>query len=248
VLVQKLSGQWTLAGMVVAIVGIGLCGFAGLSKERELSHAAIRARVPDYHFWTGLTVACVAGAMSSCINYAITDTEPISLHLAAEGVDSLWSNSLTMAIFLTSGSVATIGWCIYLNVTNGTLGQYASANGHSLTKNYLWCTLAGMLAYSEFFFYGLAAPNMGKFSFTNLPIHLALVIVFSNVWGILLAEWRGTSARTKLCIFAGNVALLVATVLIGRGAFLDQQPTTQIPLKDMALHQGIAIDIATIQH
>ena len=219
----SLSGQWTLAGLACAVVGIVLCAWAGVSKERDLSSAKLRESVPEFNLGIGLAVALLSGVMSSCVNFAITDTEPIALRAAALGTDPFWTNNVTMAVFLTAGATFNILWCLVLNVANGTAGDYVRTGDVPLVRNYLWCTLAGAIAYSEFFFYGVAAPQMGRFSFTNLPIHLAMVIVFSNIWGIAFAEWKGTSRRTKALIAGGIVVLVASTIMLGVGSFLEQQ-------------------------
>jgi len=222
-LLSSLSGQWTLAGLAVAVAGIALCAWAGLLKERDLTSAKLRESVSEFSLGKGLVVALLAGVMSSCVNFAITDTEPIALRAAALGTDPFWGNNVTMAVFLTAGAASNILWCLALNVAKGTTSDYVRTRDVPLVRNYLWCILAGMIAYSEFFFYGVAAPQMGRFSFTNLPIHLAMVIVFSNIWAIAFAEWKGTNCRTKALIASGIAVLVASTIMLGRGSFLEQQ-------------------------
>ncbi len=191
------AGQMTLIGVAVCVAGIALCGWAGMSKERELTDSVKKESVREFNFSLGLLVALVAGIASACINFAITNEEPISLLAFERGAAQHWKNSATMAIFLTTGGLTNIGWCLLLNVRNRTTSDYVDAKGASLPANYVLCLLAGLIAYSEFFFYGMAESQMGKYSFTNLPIHLAFIIVFSNFWGFLFAEWKGTSGRTR---------------------------------------------------
>jgi high-affinity Fe2+/Pb2+ permease len=85
--------------------------------------------------------------------------------------------------------------------------------------------LAGTVAYSEFFFYGLATPHMGKLSFTNLPVHVALCVVLGSLWGIVFGEWKGTSKRTRWLIAAGIGALLVGSGLMAWGSWLATTST-----------------------
>jgi L-rhamnose-H+ transport protein len=39
----------------------------------------------------------------------------------------------------------------------------------------------------------------------------------SNTWGLLLREWKGVSAGTKLTIGAGIFAILTSVVMVGYG-------------------------------
>jgi len=216
------SGQMTLVGVAVCVAGIALCGWAGMSKERELPDTVKKESVREYNFVLGLTVALVAGVASACINFAITNDEPISRLAYDRGAPQLWKNGATMAIFLTAGGLTNIAWCLLLNFRNRTLHDYGNAHGASLAANYALCLLAGLIAYAEFFFYAIAESQMGKYSFTNLPIHLAFIIVFSNVWGFLFNEWKGTGIRTRSLIGSGLVVLVTATMFMGYGNQLSE--------------------------
>ena len=78
-------------------------------------------------------------------------------------------------------------------------------------NNVLFCALAGVLWYSQFFGLG-----MGKSFFAEAPLMLAfswsilmsLNVIFSNVWGILLKEWKGCDGRTLATLAAGLAILL----------------------------------------
>ena len=83
-------------------------------------------------------------------------------------------------------------------------------------NNLLFCLLAGALWYSQFF--GLA---LGKGFLTSSPtlmtlsfcILMALNVVFSNVWGIILREWKGCSKKTMTVLVIGIVVLIVSTFI-----------------------------------
>jgi L-rhamnose-H+ transport protein len=46
--------------------------------------------------------------------------------------------------------------------------------------------------------------------------------VFSNLWGIVFHEWRGTSLKTKSLVWAGIGTLIVSTMVIGYGNYLAE--------------------------
>jgi L-rhamnose-H+ transport protein len=229
-LVTHAPGQATLAGLAVCLTGIALCGRAGMRKERELSDAEKKVSVREFSFVKGLGVACLCGMLSAFFSLAITDTEPIAMRAAELGTDSLWTNSATMAVVLLGGAVSNLLWCLMLNFRNGSAGDYMNVSQAPVARNFLLCALAGTVMYSEFFFYGIAAPYMGAFSFINFPIHLALVIVLGNVWAIVFKEWQGTSLGTRGMMAGGIALLLLATVFMGYGGYLEQNslplPTT----------------------
>lgn len=80
----------------------------------------------------------------------------------------------------------------------------------------MFCALAGLLWYSQFF--GL---SLGKGFLTDSPVLLtfswcilmALNVTFSNVWGIILKEWKGCSRKTITVLVAGILILVVSSFL-----------------------------------
>ena len=71
-----------------------------------------------------------------------------------------------------------------------------------------------MLWYSQFFGLSLGkgmltgSPTLTTFAFCIL---MALNVTFSNVWGIILKEWKGCSTKTVAVLLAGIVVLIVST-------------------------------------
>ena len=42
---------------------------------------------------------------------------------------------------------------------------------------------------------------------------MALNVVFSNVWGIILKEWKGCSQKTIAVLIAGIIVLIISCFL-----------------------------------
>ncbi|MEP7258418.1 MAG: L-rhamnose/proton symporter RhaT, partial [Flavitalea sp.] len=74
--------------------------------------------------------------------------------------------------------------------------------------------------FMEFMFYGMGTTMMGKNDFVSFSIHLAFVIVFSTMWGLILHEWKGSGKQTMRLIFAGIFILMLSTVIMGLGNYL----------------------------
>jgi hypothetical protein len=117
-------------------------------------------------------------------------------------------------LLVTLGGFCTNAvYCIFQNVKNGTGKDYFSVSGGTLLNNVLFCALAGVLWYSQFFGLG-----MGKSYFSDSPVMLAfswsilmsLNVIFSNVWGILLKEWKGVDRRTIVVLITGMCILILS--------------------------------------
>ena len=90
----------------------------------------------------------------------------------------------------------------------------------TLAANYFFAALAGIVWYFQFFFYSMGQTKMGKYDFSSWTLHMASIIIFATLWGLVLREWRGTSRRTKLLVATGLFLLIGSTVIVGYGNYL----------------------------
>lgn len=205
------QGLILLLGVCVTLAGIAVIGYAGSLRAANMTEEQKRAAVKDFALTKGLLVALLAGVMSACFALGLDAGAPIKIAAAAQGVDPLYAGLPVILLVTMGGFVTNAVYCIWQNVRNHSAGEYLSLKGSTLVNNLLFCALAGVLWYSQFF--GL---EMGKSFLTGSPILLAfswsilmsLNVIFSNVWGILLKEWRGCSARTMTTLAAGLAILL----------------------------------------
>ena len=57
--VSTFSGQMTLVGIGVCLGGVALCGWAGMSKENELSHEDKQKYIAEFNFKKGIIIAVI---------------------------------------------------------------------------------------------------------------------------------------------------------------------------------------------
>src|SRR5690606_21714336 len=62
------GGRMVLLGVLVCLVGIFICGRAGMLKERNLSEREKRKSIAEFNLVKGLVVATVSGILSACFN------------------------------------------------------------------------------------------------------------------------------------------------------------------------------------
>lgn len=206
---QSLTAS-VLIGVAVTLAGIGIIGAAGQMRTSSLSEEEQRAAVKDYNFTKGIAIALLAGFMSGCFNVGLT----FGAKLHFEGTSPMFA-SLPATLLVTLGGFATnAAYCLWQNHANHTWADYA--NRRVWPGNLLFCILAGALWYSQFF--GLAmgkgfladSTQLTTFAFCIL---MALNVVFSNVWGIILKEWRGCT-RATMAVLAAGIAVLVASCFV----------------------------------
>ena len=220
-LVTSASGRITLAGVAVCLLGITICGKAGMMKEKDLSAEEKAQGIAEFDFKKGIWVAIVAGILSACMAYAFQAGEPIQALAVEKGVPAVRSNIPLLVVILLGGFTTNFIWCVWLSCRNWTFSDYGKAKGGgSLAMNYGLCLIAGVLWYLQFFFYGMGSTQMGKYDFSSWSLHMAFIIITSNVIGLLTREWQGSSRKTIYVVIAGIAVLILSTIIIGCGAQL----------------------------
>lgn len=227
------SGLTVLAGIVVCVLGIAVAGMAGMSKEKELPAEAKAEAVKEFHFRKGLVVATVSGVMSSCFAFGLAAGDPLKAIAAAHGAAPLWQGLPVLIVVMAGGFTTNFIWCIILHRRNGSGGEYFAAAGRDgkpdrvpLLRNWIFSALAGTIWYFQFFFYSMGESQMGKYGFSSWTMHMASIILFSTLWGIALKEWKGTGSRTRWLLAAGLALLVLSTLIVGYGNFLDGSPSS----------------------
>jgi L-rhamnose-H+ transport protein len=220
------SGQVTLLGIAIAVVGIILVARAGQAKERELVGAAATEGVAEFDLKRGLAIAAFSGILSSCFAFGLDAGQPIRTLTLAAGTDALWQGLPVLCIVLFGGLTTNLIWCATLIVRNGTAGEFIGKPGKAadadgtpapLLANYALAALGGTLWYFQFFFYTMGESQMGRFGFSSWTLHMASIILFSTLWGFALREWAGVQPRTRRLVWMGIATLIFSTIVIGIG-------------------------------
>ncbi len=88
-----------------------------------------------------------------------------------------------------------------------------------MLPNYLFCALAGVTWYMQFFFYSMGETQMGAYKFSSWTLHMASIIIFSTLWGLGLKEWKGASPRTMRLLTLALFVLIASTIIVGYGNY-----------------------------
>lgn len=200
-----------ITGVAVTLLGIAIIGVAGSMKAASLSEEEKKAAVKDFNFPKGIAIALLAGFMSGCFNVGLEFGKNINF---GDLTPDMYKTLPATLLVTIGGFVTNAVYCLYQNSKNKTWGDYK--NGGVWANNLLFCALAGVLWYSQFF--GL---SLGKGFLTSSPtlmtlafcILMALNVTFSNVWGIILKEWKGCSKKTIAVLILGICVLVLSSFL-----------------------------------
>ena len=170
--------------------------------------------------------------------------------LIADGRLDLWANLPVLIVVLLGGFFTNFIWSSILIFQNDSRRQFAGEPGinpmravatsgdtlvdfdpldastydrlapATLFLNYVFAAMAGVIWYFQFFFYSMGQTKMGKYDFSSWTLHMASIIIFATLWGLVLKEWHGTSLRTKLLVTCGLFLLVGSTIVVGYGNYI----------------------------
>ena len=220
-------GLVVLAGLALCVVGIAVCGKAGMMKEKQLSSVATidphgGEVKTEYKFGLGLFVSIVSGVLSACFNFGLESGKPMAniandIWKTANPGDGefLFQNNVTYVVVLWGGLTTNFIWCMILNARNKTFGDYTNKKA-PLLANYIFSALAGTTWFLQFFFYGMGESKLGNGP-SSWILHMAFIILVANMWGLVLKEWKGVTKKTTTTLIAGVVIIILSVLLVGFG-------------------------------
>jgi len=211
-------GRIILAGVFICLLGIFICGRAGMMKENELSEAEKKKSVAEFNLVKGLIVAIISGILSACFNFGIEAGKPMAKAAVELGYNPLFQNNIIYITLLWGGLTTNFIWCMILNIRNRSFGDYTDSKT-PLLKNYLLSALAGTTWFLQFFFYGMGESKLGNGA-SSWILHMAFIILVANCWGIILKEWNGVKPKTRMTFTAGIVTIIISVILVGYGNYL----------------------------
>lgn len=210
------KGLILLFAVAVTLVGIALVGYAGSLRSKNMTEEEKKKAIKDFALKKGLLIALLSGVMSACFNLGLNAGIPIREAAVAGGASDLFAQNPVTLLVTTGGFFTNLIYCLYMNRKNKTGGEIKRSSGSVLTNNILFCALAGLLWYSQFFGLGMGQsffePDSVMMAF-SWSILMSLNVVFSNVWGIILKEWKG-AGKKAVAFLALGMAVLIFSLII----------------------------------
>lgn len=212
------AGILTVVGVSICVAGIVIIGYAGSLKNKQMSEEQRKAAVKEFALKKGILIAILAGIMSACFAFGYQAAKPIEEISLLHGVNPLYQKSISLIFILLGGFVTNVIYCVYLNFRNKSYKDYYTVPGSIFLNNIAFTFLAGLLWFLQFHFYGMGSsklpPEMSVFGWSIL---MALNIAISNIWGIVLKEWKGTGTKTMIVLIIGIVVLIISTFVVNIG-------------------------------
>jgi L-rhamnose-H+ transport protein len=209
------GGRFTVAGIVLALVGIAIVTWAGHLKEQ---HEGVRAE--EFDLTKGLLLAVMCGIFSSGMSFAIDAATPMSAAAIRLGVRPLYAALPSYVIIMGGGALVNFAYC-FLRLAfrkNLSIRRDLAEPAPTLLKNFAMAASGGIMWYLQFFFYAWGAANIGgRLSFVNWMLHMSGYVLFGGLVGLALGEWKRASGRPVRLLWTGLAAIIAAANLVGLG-------------------------------
>lgn len=203
------DGLILLIGVCITIAGIATIGYAGSLRAKNMSEEDKKKAIKDFALTKGLLVALLAGIMSACFALGLEAGAP----LIVDGMNDLFKTLPATMMVTCGGFLTNAAFCLYQNSKNKTFSDYGKTSLYA--NNIFFCALAGLLWYSQFFGLGMGKsflePGSVMMAF-SWSILMALNVLFSNIWGIVLKEWKGVSKMTIYVLLTGLAILIFSLI------------------------------------
>jgi len=196
-------------GLALMVVGVILCAQAGGSKGETGTPGAKRFRL-------GLLVAIVGGILAPTLNFGIQYGTALLSKGAGTGPKQGFPVEiyLAWAAFLSAAAVVQSAYCFGRVVCEHSIGRFGAG---MRTRDALQVPLMSLVWITSVFLYGRSAFGLGALGNSfGWPVFVALIIVTSNAWGVVLGEWQQAAKAAFHRMLAASVVLIAAAFLIGQ--------------------------------
>ncbi len=214
-LVATHGGQLTLAGVLVALIGVATVSYAGHQKEMQLS-----GQTREFNVKLGLLLAVLCGIFSSGMSFAIDAARPMEAAAIHLGVNPLYAALPSYVVIMGGGAIVNLSYCFIRLAALKRLSLRAdlSQPGATVVTNAALAATAGIMWYLQFFFYAWGSANVPPHLFyVNWMLHMSMYVLCGGLVGLALGEWKGVGSRPVRLLWAGILVIIAAANLVGLG-------------------------------
>lgn len=204
-------GLVLLAGMVLMLIGVFICSWAG--RRREIEQTANLAGSGTRTFVSGLLFAIGAGLLAPMLNYALAFGDTLmaaALHQQTAHVDAPYA---VWPIALAGGAIPNLIYSLWLVQRNRSWVHFTPV-WPEITLG----AIMGGLWMGSVAIYGSATTLLGVLGASiGWSIYQICIIFTANLSGWMAGEWKGVKLQSKLALWGGLFVLGTATIAITYG-------------------------------
>lgn len=207
-----------MAGVAVCILGVIVCGRAGILKSRSQNQPAPAGVAVG----KGMVLACLSGVLCACYSIAFSYGGGVmEVSMKAHGNPGWRAAFVVSALILWGGALSACGYCVYKLCKNKTWGTLTAPGIGRVLGIAL---VMALLHDGAILFFGVGASKLGALGVAiGYAAFMSFAIIVGNVNGFLTKEWKGASRESIRWIAAGIAVLIVGVCLLASGNYLQSQ-------------------------
>lgn len=210
------AGHFTIAGVVLALLGIAVVSWAGHQKEQRMG-----IQTEEFSVSKGLLLAILCGIFSSGMSFAMDAARPMAVAAQQAGVKPLYAALPSYVIIMGGGALINFSYCFFrlLFRQELSLRRDLAEPQRILLRNGGMAACGGIMWYLQFFFYAWGQANIPvHLAYINWMLHMSLYVLFGGLVGLALGEWREAQGRPVRLLWVGMLMIILAANLVGLGA------------------------------
>ncbi|MCL5260211.1 MAG: hypothetical protein M1561_00800 [Gammaproteobacteria bacterium] len=212
-------GIVTLAGTILAIIGLVISNQAGILRDRE-KNRDIGSEVPvKTKHMLGVILAAFAGLSSASQNFIFSYTYSMHDLATGMGANQFAAANIIWPGYLLCGFIPYFLYMLYLHFKNRSFSFYAqSCSG----KYIFFALIMGIFWYGSLLFYSKASQIIGALGpIIGWPLFMVLIILSSSFWGWKHNEWEGCGEKPKKVMKFGLIFLVAAVIVLGYSSSIN---------------------------
>ncbi len=209
------SGAWSMAGILLALVGVAIVSYAGHQKEKQEG-----AEVKEFNVMLGLSVAVLCGIFSAGFSFALDAAAPMRIAALKAGVSPLYARLPSYVIIMGAGAIINGLYCFTRLAFKKDISLRAdlAQPAGTLVKNGAMAAAGGIMWYLQMFFYSWGAANIPvRLGYLNWMLHMSFYVLWGGVIGLAMGEWKGAGKRPLRLLWCGILTIIAAANLVGLG-------------------------------
>jgi len=216
-------GSVIVTGVVVCIVGVIVCGRAGILKSRSQNQPAPAGVAVG----KGMVLACLSGVLCACYSIAFSFGGGVMDVAVKQHGNPGWQSAFVVsALILWGGAVSACGYCVFKFFKNKTWNTFTAPG---IGRVLLIAFIMSLLHDGAILFFGIGASKLGTLGVAvGYAAFMSFAIIVGNANGFLTKEWKGASRQSVGWIVAGIAVLIIGVCLLATGNFMQAESAKKI--------------------
>jgi L-rhamnose-H+ transport protein len=211
-----------LAGIALCILGVGVCGQAGILRDRaaklppgSAANPQSQGGLPTRAFIIGLSWCLLSGLLSACANLGFDFADRVAQEAERLGARPLSASIGRWITVYWGGYSAIFLGSAYAMIKKGTWRNYvAPGSGRDL----VFAVALGCLHFLAQIPYGMGATFLGTLGTTvGWAVNVALSLLVANGFGFFTGEWKSAPRASMKVLSVGLGTLVFAMLVLALG-------------------------------